>query len=157
MKKRTANLLNRNLFYLISIGIILNACFDSGDNTFNPLWLQGHWIQEGDGNTTHEMWDTKSSEWHGHGFIIHQSDTVWEEKMKIHWFDSVWTLTIVTPGNDDSVNFQIQEWNDSSFVATNVEHDFPQKIVYYTVGNKLKATVSGNDREIKYDFLKPSD
>lgn len=137
--------------------ILTGGCSFSNQAEFDPNWLQGHWIQEGDGNTTHEMWDTKSSEWHGHGFIIHQSDTVWEEKMKIHWIDSVWTLSIVTPGNDDSVNFQIQEWNDSSFVATNVEHDFPQKIVYYSEGNKLKAIVSGNARKIKYDFVRQSD
>lgn len=123
-------------------------------SSFEPYWLKGHWVQSEEEYITHEIWHKKSSIYIGHGFIMQNKDTVWQENMKIHQFNKQWILSIKTPENSEQVDFVIEKWTDSTFMAKNAIHDFPKQISYSTNGNKLIAVVSGEEKVLNYQFSK---
>lgn len=123
------------------------------DEQFN--WLVGNWkkLDNDTENKTFENWNKKTNTtFLGHGFIMKELDTIWQEKMTLIKNDSTWVLKVETPGNDDLVKFKLTEYNHNSFTVTNPEHDFPKEIKYWKNENKLNATVKGDGHELQYEF-----
>jgi hypothetical protein len=54
--------------------------------------------------------------------------------------------------NAAPVYFRVTSINEQGFTCENPKHDFPKKISYQLEGKKLKATISGDGREVSYYF-----
>jgi hypothetical protein len=118
-------------------------------------WLIGNWKQlnENTKSETFEFWSKISeTQYAGHGFVMSGKDTTWQEKMDLSLSDSTWTMTIVTPGNEDMVKFDMTTYSDSTFNVENPKHDFPKLIKYWKTKDKLNASVSGEGKEIPFEF-----
>lgn len=48
--------------------------------------------------------------------------------------------------------FRLTEIDNEGFTAENPDKEFPKKIMYRIVGDKLKAVISGGDMEIYFEF-----
>lgn len=124
-------------------------------------WLLGKWERTNNraGQNTYETWIKESdTKFLSLGWTMRGKDTVVAEKV---------TLTI--KGNDvfyiadvsenaAPVSFKIIQRSASDFVAANTEHDFPKQIAYKKAeADMMTATISGNGREIIYQFKKMTD
>ncbi|MEN8138343.1 MAG: DUF6265 family protein [Bacteroidota bacterium] len=157
-------------FSLIAITILsLSACKNISDKkneaqknetpilTENFDWLLGKWqrTNEEEGKETFENWDKKSEiEYNGIGFTIQNNDTVKQEKIKIIRKGEKWNLEVISPGETDWTKFEITSLEKDKFTCENPELEFPNKIKYWKEGNKIKASVSGKDLEIPFEFKK---
>lgn len=118
-------------------------------------WLVGNWkrLDNELENKTFENWKKETNNrFLGHGFVMKELDTIWQEKMILSKKESIWVLEVNTPGNDDLVEFSLTEYDSNSFTVENPNHDFPKKIKYWKNKEKLSALVSGNENEINFEF-----
>ena len=120
-------------------------------------WMLGQWksVSAKTGNTSYENWTKVSDrEWQGNGFRLSRSgtDTLFQEKLKIITKDNALYYVADLKENAAPVYFKFTAINEQGFTCENPEHDFPKKISYQREGNKLKATISGNGKEISYYF-----
>ena len=162
----------RNIFYFLAVFLFL-SCNSSkeekrttmphgGDSAFekpdtNYDWLLGNWIQLTDDteHETFEHWIKKSATHYlGHGFVMKEADTLWQEKMNLSFRDSLWILGIKTPGNNDLVEFSLTEIKPGTFSAENLNHDFPKRIKYWGKEDKINAVVSGENKVIHFEYAR---
>ncbi len=118
-------------------------------------WLLGQWkrLKEEEGVETYETWKKSSpNNLAGHGFILKNADTVWQEKMVLSKKDSIWTLDIETPGNNDLVQFRLVKNSSNSFTVENPMHDFPKEIKYWRDNDQLRALLMGDSMKLEYEF-----
>jgi hypothetical protein len=91
-------------------------------------------------------------EYLGHGYTLKARDTILKEYMRLYK-GSLWTLE-VTGVNDTAVHFKSSRMDSTSFTVENPEHDFPTKIQYRIQNDTLKATVSNNETQVDFSFVK---
>jgi len=119
-------------------------------------WLLGDWerADEKDGKQTFERW-TKVNimEYHGFGFTLQNSDTIWQEDIKLIYRDSVWNFEVSGRGEDQPTIFRLTDIKSERFDSQNPENEFPKIISYYREGNKMHALISGNGMEIPFEFV----
>lgn len=143
---------------LLSITILLLAVQTIYAQDLSKVsWMLGQWksVHAKTGNTSYENWTKVSDhEWQGKGFRLSRSgtDTLFQEKLKIITKDNTLYYVADLKENAAPVYFKFTAINEQGFICENPEHDFPKKISYQRDGNKLKATISGNGKEISYYF-----
>jgi len=105
-------------------------------------WLAGTWK----GNTT-EVWQLHNDgSLSGISFIEKGKEKNISETIQLAMRDSVWyyTPTVIGQNSNKPVDFKIVEMSDKHFVAENLTHDFPQRIVYRLESEKeLVAFIEG--------------
>lgn len=119
-------------------------------------WLSGDWerVNGEAGKQTLEQWTkVNSKEYHGYGFTLQNSDTIWREDIKLIYRDSVWNFEVSGTGEDRATIFRLHNIEPDRFDSENPENEFPKVISYYRDGNKLNAVISGNGMEIPFEFL----
>lgn len=117
----------------------------------------GKWqrTNEEQGKSTFENWErTTDFGYSGIGFTMQNGDTIKQEKMKLFKQNGNWYLIVKVPEELENVTFAMIESNQYSFICTNDSIDFPNRIKYWAENKKLKATVSGNDLKIPFEFVK---
>lgn len=67
--------------------------------------------------------------------------------------DKFWELQ-VTGVNENPTLFIIEEMNEHSFTAVNLENEFPTHISYSFVNDTLKAQVFNKELSVDFKFLK---
>ena len=117
-------------------------------------WLLGSWkrVSKDTTSTTFEIWSKEGETFKGHGFVMQQNDTVWQEHMVLHQSKEQWILSVETPGNDDRVDFKMTDFVTNGFTVENPEHDYPQIISYSKGGGFLTARISGGDQSALFEF-----
>lgn len=126
------------------------------DNIEKVDWLKGTWTRTNSkpGRSGFEMWTIKDNELIGRGVNMKGVDTAFVEKLKIVSKDGKLFYVADVPENKSEVWFEFTELTDKGFVCENQKHDFPKKISYKIDGENLKATISGNGKEIDYLFIR---
>ena len=118
-------------------------------------WLIGEWkrIDEEEGKETFENW-SKDSETHysGIGFTMQDTDTIWQERIKLIKNDGEWHLSVKAPEEKESTIFKMSEHTEKEFTCINTEIEFPNTIHYWKNGNRIHATVSNSELEISFEF-----
>lgn len=118
-------------------------------------WLLGEWrrTNEQEGKQTFENWKkARDTEYHGFGFTLQNSDTVWKENIILIKHDTIWNFEVTGHGEDQPTIFRIINIGRESFDSENQENEFPQVISYSRDKNNLKAVISGNGMVIPFDF-----
>ena len=136
--------INSLLFFIIQINVYAQTKASIEDIS----WLSGCWeMSEGDFTVT-ELWMAPSG-----GIMIGLSQTVSDDKtsgyefLKIEEKDGKLVYTAIPSGQTETSFYQVQ-LNDTMVVFENMEHDFPQRIIY-TLLNKdsfnarVEATENG--------------
>ena len=118
-------------------------------------WLLGDWERTNEqvGKSTFETWGkVGDSEYHGFGFTMQNSDTIWLENIILTNRDSGWNFEVTGKGESEPTIFRLSNIEKNRFDSENQENEFPKVISYHRDGDTLKAVVSGGGIEIPFDF-----
>lgn len=119
-------------------------------------WLLGDWkrTNEQEGKETFEIWEKVSNkEYFGFGFTIQNSDTIWQENIKLIKGDTAWNFEVTGQGEMHPTIFRIMNIERERFDSENQENEFPKVISYFREGKKLKAVIARGDMEIPFEFV----
>lgn len=133
----------------------LNKNLDNTSDLLGFDWILGKWKRINADTTylTFEEWYKDSiGNFFGHGYVLDQTDTVWQEKMELQKFNSNWLFVVKTVDNSDVVTFRLTESSNSSFNVENQEHDFPKLIKYWHEEGMLFAQIEGDTAKITFEF-----
>ncbi len=138
--------------FLFSLG----ACNDPNQESINKMkWLEGEWIKEEEGESAIEIWKFDSpSKLQGDGSILLNGDTVFSERMYIETLNSEIVYTAI-PSGKKATEFKLVLQEDKRLEFENLEHDFPQRIIYWQENeNTLNARITGlvNNSTKSFDF-----
>ncbi|MCX6317603.1 MAG: DUF6265 family protein [Bacteroidetes bacterium] len=149
---------NSLLLYILIISCTLVNAQPAA--TFN--WLEGTWIiQTGKGTIVEKWQKANDSTWNGQSFFVKDGkDTIPQEKIELSYRNGNWAYipTALGQNNNQPVTFSIVFFKGTEFVAENPAHDFPQRIAYRRIKEKLCASIEGK-RNGKYgkqnfDFIR---
>ena len=107
-------------------------------------WLSGCWQSEGGNQTTVEMWMPPQG-----GLMVGASRTVAADRAHAYEHlriraDRDHIVYTAIPSGQDEADFRSVEVSDSGFTVENLEHDFPQRIIYRrTAPDLLMVRVEG--------------
>jgi hypothetical protein len=152
--------LNKNTmkrYLLISACMIFGWTCQGQASLDDVAWLNGKWNRTNakPGRSGMEQWKKISAtELQGEGINLKGVDTVFVERLKIILKESQLYYVADITGNKEPVYFKFTNVTPNGFVCENPQHDFPKKIVYAVEDNKLKATISGDGKQIDYLFEK---
>lgn len=129
----------------------------------NMNFLIGSWerIDDKPGKKTYEKWFlTMDGEYKGEGYTMQQTDTIFIENMVIK-FDNTksksaknsWIFE-VTGVNEEPTIFKINDYSDDSFTAVNLTNEFPTHIRYEIKNDTLNASVSNNEFNVDFKFVR---
>jgi hypothetical protein len=125
-------------------------------------WLEGTWtIDTGRGIIVEEWQTMNGSTLSGKSaFVQAGRDTVPQESMVLSFRNGQWTYTSTVEGQNNSgpVTFKVIFNKGTEFICENPGHDFPQRIAYRRVNDKLFASIEGRQngrlRKENFDFVK---
>ena len=127
-------------FFLILLAQI--TC--SQDDSILQLF-PGKWIMEVDKAEIYEEWIVSSeTELIGKSFSVKGGEEFVSETLYLKKFGEQWAYVAVPEGQNITL-FALVEYTPKKFVFENLEHDFPQKIIYeFHKDGKLTAAIEGN-------------
>ena len=108
-----------------------------------PDWISGYWLSCENGEQTAENWfgagtgtllGTNLTR-HRHGEYEFEMLSVRASAAGFSYFGQ--------PSGNPPVEFALKETHGQRVVFENLQHDFPQRIIYWRVGNVLHARVEG--------------
>jgi hypothetical protein len=108
--------------------------------------LAGTWISNGDSSQYIEEWTrVNDSLYSSTGCGLKGTDTLFSEKVQIRAGKTIrqYIPQVTGQNGGEPVVFEITSLSDSSFVAENPAHDFPQRIVYKLKKDSLIAWIEG--------------
>lgn len=125
-------------------------------------WLIGKYKISKDNTIIYELW-TKQNDttYTAKSFTVNKTDTTFDETVELKKQNDNWFYIVTTTqqNNQKPVAFKLIFIGKNEFIATNPKHDFPQRIAYRLIENKmLYASIEGQmNKKYKkgnYDFLK---
>ena len=131
-------------------------------NLSNVAWLVGTWKMQTKSGAMFEQWRiVDDSTLHGLSYKIQGGgDTVMLESVQLETRNGVmhYTPTAFGQNDDKPVPFRIVSSTKHEFVAENLEHDFPQRIIYrlkseHQLHARIEGTVKGKakGRDFPYE------
>lgn len=110
-------------------------------------WLEGDWVMKTRRGTIVESWkmaDEKSMK--GQSKRVANGEEKVLEEISISFLDGDYYYIPVVFGqnNNEAVKFRITGFTDTSFMAENLQHDFPKRIAYTLVNiDSIHAYIDG--------------
>lgn len=152
--------MHKRTLLIVFLGLFSLLVRAQKNNPFN--WLQGNWKFTIGNNYIVEQWkivnDTVAL---GISFFIqNQKDSAIEETIELVQKNGVWLYIPTTAKQNESkpIPFTIIYSKEKEFIAINTAHDFPQRIAYRLIGNKLYASIEGEKnkkyRKKNFDYIK---
>lgn len=149
----------RPLLLILSLFIVLIAC-KTPLNLSEIDWVLGNWqVNE---STAFEEWRIANDTlYRGKGYKIRKNDTLVTETIEIvKKGESIYFIPSVLDQNDGKpVEFKLISKKRKELVFENLEHDFPQRIIYVkTSENEIDARIEGMKQgffsEVKFKLKK---
>jgi hypothetical protein len=140
------------LFLIILLLALLSTGCSDGERTkqerVNRLsWLNGFWVmKEGDGMVTEEWKTVNDSLMEGKSDFIKGDSVIPFETIRLFRRDTSFFYEAKAAGqnNEQPVEFKLNSYSDSGFVAENPQHDFPKRITYRLINkDSIHAFVDG--------------
>lgn len=138
--------------------ILLSGVFLSQAQSVSDFkWLTGTWERQNTKpeSTAFESWEKMTKMGlQGQGTTLRGVDTVFVEELSILERNNKLYYVAKVSHNSEPTYFEITSFNKNGFVCENPNHDFPKKIDYQMNDNLLLVTISGDGKEIPFQFLK---
>lgn len=137
------------LLFLLASGLA------SGQSFKDFKWMTGTWGRQNTklGSSAFESWEKMTKKgFSGQGITLQGADTVFVEKLSIVKKENKLYYVAEVSQNVAPTYFKITSYSKNGFVCENPDHDFPKKIEYKLQGNILTATISGEGKEIPFQF-----
>ncbi|HRD07176.1 MAG: DUF6265 family protein [Saprospiraceae bacterium] len=128
----------------------------------SPDWLLGEWKLTLKNNKTFiESWvKSNDSLYTGESKLVAADSSVTpQETIRLQLKADGWHYQPTAFGQNDNqeVDFKVIFISGSEFIAENPSHDFPQRIQYRRIGDRLYASVEGKNGEkygkINFDYV----
>lgn len=136
----------RALFLLFGLLVVATppGIAESPDGALQALsWLEGTWTGDADGVSMEEIWTAPAG---GLMLGLHRdvfpSGSAFFEYLRIER-TAEGLVYFASPRGRPPTAFKMVEIGDQRVVFENLEHDFPQRIIYRRVGEVLVARVEG--------------
>lgn len=144
----------KKLFWIASI-LILSCVVFSQDKVADLGWMAGCWRMTGGKSVTDEQWMKPSG-----GMMLGMSRTVTDGKAE--WYEntrfvekdgSVFFVARPSSAKDDAF-FKLKTKTPTQWTFENLEHDFPQRIIYRLNGTMMTGSIEGtmNGKPKRIDF-----
>ncbi len=113
-------------------------------------WLLGNWGNTSAEGVLSESWEkTNDSVYKGESYFVVKNDTVFSESIQLEETNGKLVYVVTVPDQNDAkpVRFEMTSINNNSFVFENLQHDYPNKIVYTKITNdSLVAKIFGTQK-----------
>jgi hypothetical protein len=140
----------KRIFIVLAFLGIIGKLHSQTVNDFN--WLIGSWEMKSEGFELSESWTQKSDVLLiGKGIGLAGKDTVFQEEMQLSFRDNGIFYVVKAHGQnkDEFVSFKLVNQGLNTFVFENMNHDFPNVIVYRKLDeNHLNAWIEGRMKGI---------
>lgn len=163
--KKTGALMSGILRWTALSAILLLMAFsgvtDFTKQDFEKLKsLSGLWVNRRASGDIYEQWARSSeSELTGRSYKIVKTDTMLLESMKLYHREGeiVFAPVAARQNNEKQVLFKLKSIAGNEFVFENLQHDFPQRIVYQIISrDSLHAYIEGlvqtKNKRIDYPY-----
>jgi len=123
-------------------------------------WLTGRWELQPKSLAVFEEWSVADDQKTliGISYRINGTDTVITEEIKIVFEENSFFYIPDVAGEQGPVPFKFTQYDQKSFTAENLQHDFPTLIRYNFTRKEnsdwLLATIEGNGKKISYTFVR---
>lgn len=121
----------------------------------NFTGLAGCWERNERGLLINEMWmKPAGTSMIGAGRTVKNGKTTDYEFLRIEQREDAIYYIAKPRANAQETAFKLKTWSANDFVFENLEHDFPQRILYKVNGNSLAARIEGtrNGKSSGIDF-----
>jgi hypothetical protein len=137
----------RQTVVAIALMVAAAATFAMGDDSEASIddlaWLSGHWAGNREGVQSEEGWlKPKGGLMLGVHRDVASGARAFFEYLRIEERDGS-LVYVASPMGGRATEFELVEMGGQSVVFENLEHDFPQRIVYARHGNELEARAEG--------------
>jgi hypothetical protein len=146
---------------LIFAAILLTACSDSEQSSFEVDQIVGKWRDSSKKHAYFEQWTKDDSTYYGNGFVMAEDDTVFIENLKIDREKGFlfYYAQVHNQNEGDAVPFKEEENCASKITFSNHNHEFPQHITYeILIDSAMHVVVDGEEygkyRKLEFDFRK---
>lgn len=128
-----------------------NIVKNSAISTFQRLaWLEGNWERKTSRGSMHENWQRlNDSTLQGVSYVLRGVDTVSYESIVLQSRanDIQYMPTVRNQNAGEVVYFTLKPLTSDTFIFENLQHDFPQRILYWQQHpDSLHAAVEGIQR-----------
>lgn len=145
---------------ILSSIFLLSACSNTEETEVNSLkWMLGKWQSSTEEGILYEEWKkVNDSTYSGHAYAITpEGDTTFSETAEITKINGAITYS-VTVNEESTTDFALVD-NQDIAVFENVDHDFPQRIIYQKLAKdslfaRIEGTVDGEDQFEEYRYVK---
>ncbi len=122
--------------------------------------LCGKWMDINEDTAFNEEWKrVDEGLLEGRGYVLSENDTVFIESLaiEIENGEAVYQAQVSNQNNERKVPFEALEQSKNKIIFENVQHDFPQRIIYeLTSKDELRVAIEGYEngvyRKLKFDF-----
>ncbi len=154
--------------YLLLLFVAITSFAQAQEKSVEQfLWLEGNWKQ--DGKEEYEKWQLVNDSTIG-GISYHYAQEEHDKDETDLYFDE--SIRLIARGtnyfyipkpqgenNGKEVEFKITSFTQKSFIAENLVHDFPQRIVYELKKAEhlhayIEGTTKGKKKRIDFNFTK---
>ena len=122
--------------------------------------LEGEWMMKTKKGSLVEQWIiVNDSVMTSKSFRIIEKDTISQETVILKFSNGAisYSPTVPNQNQGNQVSFLLNEIKDGKFIFQNMKHDFPKQIQYELYKNQLKITISGDQKEILFNFERSND
>lgn len=145
----------------LALILLISGCENNLPDPNFTSW-EGTWETSSGTSSFTETWTKKNAQlWSGTGTWRENDSISYKEKLSLRYNGKDWVYTALAPdqNNEQSVDFMLSLFIDSSWVFVNPKHDFPNKIVYQLLSpKKMKVDVTGIEkgkpRSLSFSFIK---
>lgn len=105
-------------------------------------WLAGYWLSCEGGVEVSETWsDLRGGQLLGVGISSGNGKVSWEQT-RIGQSQSGYSF-FAQPSGQPAAEFPLLRYDEQEVVFENLEHDFPQRVIYRRFGNQLIGRIEG--------------
>lgn len=116
-------------------------------------WLTGYWTSTQDGTAIEELWTNGS----GYMMLGVHRDVYANGRSAFEYLRIMRTregiVYVASPGGQPGTTFTMTENNDQKVVFENLEHDFPQRIIYSRSEDTLTARIEDESGEKSMEWV----
>jgi hypothetical protein len=148
---------------MISISVTLLMAFLAGPAEQKPdltklSWLSGSWVMEKGATRVEEHWTpVRAGTLMGVGRTMRGEKTVFYEFLRIEVTPDGITYFASPRGRDPATPFRMTEMTDSKVVFENLQHDFPNRVIYQkekdgTLSARIEGKRNGQDAHEAWSY-----
>ena len=147
--------------FLLFSAMLITSGGSHGQPASKFNWMVGHWQIETARGRISENWVLRNdSTLSGTSYFTPPGkDSLLQEKISLEYRQGTWYYVpqVVGQNNNEPVSFALIFIGREEWIAENPAHDFPQRIAYRRLGDRLFASIEGRKgdqyRKQNFDFF----